>query len=415
MKTKSLLYINLRRIPQEQFESLLAGKRLGYHNIVFCRNPIDANCGLEGLIDETYQLDTTNLAELLSCVDKIKSKRKIAGVLAFTESGVEAASLLAEHLKLPGLPSVAIEVARNKYKMRCKLQGLKNVSPAYRKANLDELEEVCKTLNYPLIIKPINASGSTGIFKIMNFADIAHAKKWLAKIVPPRYDVHLNTKTIQLIIEEFIDGEEVSIDGLVQRGEIVFTGITDKWTTDEFSIEYQHVFPSCKPKEVQNMILATSNKIIKTLGFDNCAFHLEGKVQDGYFKFIEIAARPGGDLISSHLIPYSTGVAYYEQLIKVAVGEDIIKDYRPTIHAGIRFKLAEKEGIYEEIQGLDTLINFSLLRNFMVETSVKDVIELPPHSYRKIRLFGVVAVHQDYKKIIQILNHMMDMTKVGIK
>ena len=151
--------------------------------------------------------------------------------------------------------------------------------------------------------------------------------------------------------------------------------------------------------------------ILKTFGFDHCSFHLEGKVTKEGFKFIEVAARPGGDFITSHLLRYSLGIDFYEQLIKVSIGEKPNFGFLPQLYAGIRFQIAEKEGYYESLRGLGAVINTPCLENVVVETPVQTPILLPPNDYRAIRLYGFIGTSPDYQTLLENLEKMIHQTE----
>ena len=109
----------------------------------------------------------------------------------------------------------------------------------------------------------------------------------------------------------------------MQNKEVFIAGITDKRVTPKFSLEYIAFFPSDKPEKVKDEIKKKTKLAIQSLKIDHCAFHLEGRLTKSGFKVIEIAARPAGGFITSHLIRLSSGHSFIEKIIDVAVGNNV--------------------------------------------------------------------------------------------
>jgi biotin carboxylase len=105
------------------------------------------------------------------------------------------------------------------------------------------------------------------------------------------------------IVEEFISGKEVSVEGVVAKGKIHIVGITEKWADSINFTEYQHTFPARLPEAVVEDIYKVTRKGIEALELDNCGFHAELIITDHGSKIIEVAGRLGGDFITTHLIP----------------------------------------------------------------------------------------------------------------
>ena len=99
----------------------------------------------------------------------------------------------------------------------------------------------------------------------------------------------------------------------MQNKEVFIAGITDKRVTPKFSLEYIAFFPSDKPEKVKDEIKKKTKLAIQSLKIDHCAFHLEGRLTESGFKVIEIAARPAGGFITSHLIRLSSGHSFIEK------------------------------------------------------------------------------------------------------
>jgi len=166
------------------------------------------------------------------------------------------------------------------------------------------------------ILKPTRNSGSRGISKVEQGVDRRQFERqynWAMR----------ESRDKGVLIEQFIDGPEFSVEVIVWHGEPHILAITDKKTTGApFFVELGHNQPSIYPEDVQMKLRQATIAGIKALGLQNCAVHSELKVQDGKAYLMEIGARMGGDFIATELVRLSTGIDMVQAAIRVALGEE---------------------------------------------------------------------------------------------
>lgn len=164
------------------------------------------------------------------------------------------------------------------------------------------------------ILKPSRNSGSRGIAKVTRNMDKDDFVK--------AYNVALNeSRDKSVLIEQFIDGPEFSIEIIVWNSEVNVLTVTDKKTTGApHFVELGHNQPSCYSKEDVETLKTAAVAGVKALGVNNCACHAEAKLMDGKAYLMEIGARLGGDFISTELTHLSTGIDMVAAAIDVALG-----------------------------------------------------------------------------------------------
>src|SRR3989338_326154 len=223
---KYILVVNLRRLTKEAYISLQAIKSQGFC-ILLVSKEMPEFC--KAIVDIFVTTDTLNYDLTISTVKQLAKLHCIAGITAFTETAVEISSYIAQELDLPGNPIDAVIYSRNKYAMRKKLANA-NIQqvPHLHVKNESQLKEAIKAIGYPLIAKPINTSGSTGIFYLTSDEDIRNFSENSNKISNPLYDPMSSTNSIEFILEKYIGGSEVSVEGFVFDNEVIICGITDK-------------------------------------------------------------------------------------------------------------------------------------------------------------------------------------------
>ncbi|OLR92244.1 ATP-grasp domain-containing protein [Actinokineospora bangkokensis] len=389
--SRSVLFVNLRRIKREGQEALLAARALGYRVVVLGRAlPAFA----EPLVDSFHQVDTYDTERSVKLARELAAEHDIAGVPNFTEVDVRLVSAIATDLGLPALPAEAALAARNKYVMKQAISGKVDVLPAYeRVTDLAGLRAAVERIGLPAVVKPTGASGSKGIFELRSEADLEPAMTELLRIADPGFDPVFQQFGAEFIVEEYLDGVELSVEGFVAAGQVHVVGITDKVTTDPFHLELTHRFPSALPTDAQATISRQAGEVVRALGFDNCAFHLEAKWGERGMRFLEVAARPAGDYIGSHLVPAATGIPFFENVIRVATGEPLRLTPDRDLHAGLRFVLAGSAGTYAGLDGVAELVDAPGYDHVFTEVPVGAAVKLPPADFGSQRVAAVCARH----------------------
>lgn len=181
----------------------------------------------------------------------------------------------------------------------------------------------------PLIIKPTDRSGSRGVTKVENTDQINEA-------IRTAIGISFEKKAL---VEEFVDGSEVSVKCISWHGKHYLLAITDKVTTGEpYFVELQHHQPSALNAELQNKIANETFKALNALEIQFGASHAEFKItRDGKVVAIEVGARMGGDFIGSHLVMLSTGYDFLKGVIDVALNQFVEPDVKTLKHAGVYF------------------------------------------------------------------------------
>ncbi|MCS0639650.1 ATP-grasp domain-containing protein [Streptomyces sp. LP05-1] len=412
MTERHVLFVNLRRIKREGLESLLAARRLGHRVILLGRSLPEF---ARPLVHEFRQVDTYDRDASIAAAREIHVEYNLIGVANFTEVDVQLVAAIAADLGLPGMPAVAALRARNKYVMKDALRHLEGVLPRFaRVTDLAELRAAVEEVGLPAVVKPTGASGSKGIFELRSPADLDVAMAELTRIARPDFDPVFRQFGAEFIVEEFLEGDELSVEGFVSGGEVHIVTLTDKVTSVPFHLELEHKVPSALPAGAWAEIGATTKDIVGALAFDNCAFHLEAKWGERGLRFIEIAGRPAGDYIASHLVPAATGVDYFENVVRVATGEPLRLEHDRRLEAGLRFVLADRPGRFEGLHGLAGLGEDPGFDHVFTEVPVGTEVALPPENFGQQRVAAVIARHTGRPGLDALLGRVTDEITAGL-
>lgn len=248
---------------------------------------------------------------------EIAREQHVDGVIhPCSEVSMNVMGRINDELGLAGITKEQAIRATNKHLMREAFE--KGNAPSPKSILTDSAEDAWEHLQNDFttdgILKPSRNSGSRGIAKVvrdMNKTDFINA-----------YNIALSeSRDKSVLIEQFIEGPEFSIEIIVWNGKVNVLTVTDKKTTGApHFVELGHNQPSCYSKEDVETLKAAAVAGVKALGVNNCACHAEAKLMNGKAYLMEIGARLGGDFISTELTHLSTGIDMVAAAINVALG-----------------------------------------------------------------------------------------------
>lgn len=414
---KTLLFINLRSHKVERIAPVIEAKRQGYRVVLMTdHDPQLIDSGL----DEVIEIDTYDETAVVEAVIAYHQQHHLSGILTWSDKDVELVAQLNDRLQLPGIPVSHVKNARNKYLMRMAFDQVPDISPDYENVRSEvDLRHAVARIGTPGILKPVGASGSKGIFKIESEECIEYVYETLRHATSPERDKVYHYYPNDYIYEGYLVGEEVSVEGVVQNGEVRIAGITDKAVTPEYSLEYIAIFPSDKNAALQQEIKTKATQAIQSLGIDHCAFHLEGRVTKDGFKVIESAARPGGGFIASHLIPGASGHSYIEKILDVAVGNDVTENW-PTFDQTSKKMcfysvMAEQAGIFKGVQGLDRLVEIPCVHYVVSLKNYGDSVILPPEHFSSCFVLNIVFEAESTEAVQQKIDWIHEVIEVIVE
>lgn len=304
-------------------------KHMGIETHVFAWAAGDVG---EKIADYFYPVSIIEKEEILSkCIEiGIDGICSIASDLAAI-----TVNYVAEKMHLTGNTLECTEVSTNKHAMRKCFE--ENGDPSPRSIYVESASDLeGMELNYPIIVKPIDRSGSRGITKLISPDGLAEA---IEKAKEQGFDKHA-------LVEEFATGQEYSVEFISWQGKHHFLAMTKKYTTGApHFIETAHLEPAPISKEKLEEIKEVVCHALNSLQIQNGASHSELKIsKDGHIAIIEIGGRMGGDCIGSDLVELSTGVDFVKAVIQVALGEkpDLTGNTAP-MQAAIRFVFSKED------------------------------------------------------------------------
>ena len=325
-----------------QLPAIEKAKEMGLEVIAVDMNPDAEGFKVPGVIKEVIStIDTPAIIEAAR-------RHRIDGIMTLaTDMPMRSVASVAKEMGLTGIDEGTALRATNKAEMRKALKAYNVPVPRFFTASDEsEYNEVVKQFSVPFIVKPVDSSGSRGIFEVADITDQNMVRKAYDYCKP-------YSKTGDVIVEEYMSGPEVSVETLSIDGTCHVLQITDKLTTGApHYVEMGHSQPTRHSKEIAKKISETAIAANKASGIKNGPSHTEIIITGEGPKIVEIGARLGGDCITTHLVPLSTGVDMVECNIRIAMGEKPDISCKYNRGSAIRY-LSTENGVIKNIKGLD--------------------------------------------------------------
>ena len=330
---------------------------------------VDMDCNAPGILyaDCYFEVSTNDVANILSVAEIF---RPDAVMTLATDMPMRSVAAVAEKFGLHAIsPDVAVRATDKIEMIRC-FETYKIPPPWFEVITSEkELDTLLVKHLPPFIMKPNDASGSRGVILVDDIQEVRGAFLYSKSI----------SKSGFVLIEEYMQGPEVSVEVMTIKGQTTVLAVTDKLTTGApFFVEMGHSQPSVLSNEIIEKVKDIAIKAVQAIGIDNSPSHVEIIVTEDGPKLVEIGARLGGDCITTYLIPLSIGVDMVTACILLALGQepDILPKYQKG--AAIRYVKCKK-GILQDIIGLDKAMSDPNIKHIEIVKKVGDKI-IPVHS-----------------------------------
>jgi biotin carboxylase len=321
-----------------QLPGILEAKALGLRTVA-----VDGDCSAPGLSSADKGV-VANILDPDVVADLARAERIDALFTLCTEAPVRCLATVASRLGLPAFSEAAAYRATDKRLMREAFATAGAPSPRFKQVHtLAEAQAFAAEFGYPVALKIARGAGSRGIYQVRKPAALGAS--------------FAQARTFQsegaLLIEEWVEGCEVSVEGFVAHGSVNIVAVTDKEVFGgDHPVESGHSQPSQLDDAVQQSIRDAVVAGVHALELDGTTFHAELKASPQGPRLIEIGARLGGDRISTHLTPISTGVNLVRCGLLLALGETPVLARHPLRGAAIRYFNTGYTGRLESLRGV---------------------------------------------------------------
>lgn len=307
--------------------------------------------------DNVFTTETNDVPALIDFVLRQHEILKFDGVVTICDYYIDTVAQVAQALDLPQAFSANVVMERRKHLVREAIERAGLPNPLFKTAtNWQATRQAAEQIGYPLILKPSDLASSAFVRLVNNEAELHEAFSALESF--PKNFREQSREPLWLL-EEYMTGEEVSVEACTFRGETTIIGITDKSVTGfPYFIEDGHMFPARLASDQAKAIETLVRQALEAVGHDHGISHTEVKLTSKGPRIVEINPRPGGNYIAE-LIEHVTGIDFLHAQIDLALGRqpNLARKETGIASAAIKFLVPPQGGYVSAMDGADTLAN----------------------------------------------------------
>ena len=297
-------------------------------------------------------------------------------MVATDDAVVELGSRVAEALDLPHNPPEAAQCSRRKDLSRQVLAGAGVPVPGFRLVRLDRpVRPQIASIDYPCVVKPLALSGSRGVIRADDADALLAAADRVRRILAVEY-ARESALSMQVLVEDFVPGEEVALEGMLHEGRLAVLAIFDKPDplNGPYFEETYYLTPSRHPAGIRERVTRRVQQACTALDVREGPVHAEVRISDGDSVILEVASRTiGGDC--ARLLQFGTGQGLEDMVISHAVGKPL--PVRPQAGgAGVLMIPIPRAGVLRRVEGITAARAVPCVDDVMI--SLRDGYELVP-------------------------------------
>ncbi len=303
----------------------------------------------------TVALPLGNADAAADAIEAFATERPLAAIVAVDDAGTLAAARASERLGLPHNTVDAVAGTRDKSLLRERLEAGGVLSPPWMVAPVDaDPRAIAAEAPLPCVVKPLSLSASRGVIRANDETEfVAAFERLRALLSDPAVAGECMGTDDRVLIEGYIPGEEVSVEGLLTDGELDVLAIFDKPDplVGPYFEETIYVTPSRLSPERQKEVRRTAADAARALGLRDGPLHAEVRINDEGVWPVDIAARSIGGLCSRTL-RFGAGVSLEELLLSHAVGAPATSIERTSAASGVMMIPIPRAGRLRRVEGL---------------------------------------------------------------
>jgi biotin carboxylase len=323
------------------------------------------------------------------------TNKPLAAIVGVDDDTTLVAAMASEKLRLAGNSPVSVEAAQNKYQMRTLLAEAGEPSPEFRLVSTnDDPERAAAKSTYPCVLKPVFLAASRGVIRADNPEEFARSFERIRTILAdPAVHVRGGEWADRILVESFIPGVEVALEGLLENGRLKVLALFDKPDPLDgpYFEETIYLTPSRQPRSKQLEVAGAVERAAQALGLSEGPVHAELRLNDEGTWLVEIAARSIGGLCST-VLEFGTGLSLEDLILRRAIGADLPRVPDPLHPSGVMMIPIPKRGTLNVVWGREDAERVEGIDGIEISIPVgHEVVPLPEGD----RYLGFIFAHAD--------------------
>lgn len=391
-------------------EALKIAKNMGFLPVLISNN-LNRYIGLSQIDCLTYECDTNSITDIINLISSNFNPKDIIGITTTSEFYIIMVSRLCSHYNLPSNTTSSLAKCRNKSLTREALETNKIKQPRFKtlkKLTDLEIKDAINHLGLPCVIKPVDDTGSNKVKLCFTLEEVFQASE---SIMNTSSNVRGQETIKSVLIEEYIDAPEFSVEMFSWNGEHRFVGITKKVVGYQPNfVETQHIFPASVPASIGEEVKQACIEVLNALEIKQGPTHIEMKILENDYFFIEVNARLAGGMIPE-LIKLSTGMDLLKEQLRISCNLEPKLIGQNNLYSGIAFITTEKNGILKGID-FEKVQTKKGIEQITVTKKIGDYVQKPTNAYD--RLGYIIVKGYSEKEVESLLSNVLAQISIEI-
>ncbi len=355
----------------------------------------------ENVITMNFQL----WKDWLDIIREWSERYDLKAVIGVDEESIILAARLSESLCIEHNSLESVKITKDKYLMRRELKKFGLIGPWFKRFSVHKQpKEIFSEISLPCVIKPTFLSASQGVFRVNSLEEFMGGFEMLIDLLSQDEMKMLGgDKSNWILVEEFIPGNEVSIEGIVNNGILKDLAIFDKPEPLDGPTFPETIFvtPTILDEHIQLSILETAQTALKALKIVNGPVHVELRINNNGNYILECAARSIGGLCSK-ILEFKGGMSLEELILCSSLGRNVEKTKLIERAKGVMMMPIEKRGMLREIIGIEAALSVRGITDLQTTIRLNEILEPLPKGGRYLGFLFAEGKDQDMvKKVLK--------------
>lgn len=360
---------------------LAAAESIGIDLVVASEQPPPLEMG-----DGYLQIDCAEPAAAAEAIARFGETTDIDGIVAADDQGVLIAAAANQLLGLRGNSPAAAHATRDKLEMRERLRTAEVPQPEFARLEAGgDVNSLAAAIGFPVVVKPVDRSASQGVVRIDSKDGLGPAVALVRQIVGA---------DVPMLIEEFVSGVEIAIEGMVSESELTVLAVFDKPDSGDGPYFPETIFVT--PSQLPSSELAEATRVaeaaIRGIGLTHGPVHVELRIDQGRARVIEVAARSIGGLCSRSLNFGLMGTTLESLILRNSIGLGRTHLRRESVSSGVLMIPTPESGVLRAIEGTEKTRSIAGITGMDFTMVPGDRVEAPPLGERYL---GFVYARSD--------------------
>ncbi len=348
--------------------------------------------------DNIITMNFDHWTEKLDEISEWSDRFNLKAVIGVDEESILLAAIFSQYLGIEHNSIESVMRTKNKLLMRFELKKARMNCPWFRSFSIEKLpDDIIEEINFPCVIKPTFLSASQGVLRVNNEQEFKEGFQILTDLLSQKkIKKRGGEEANYIMVEEYIPGNEVSIEGIVSQGKLKILAIFDKPEPLEGPTFEETIFvtPTALSEAMQSSLYETAQQAMETLGIVKGPVHIEVRINSNGNYILECASRSIGGMCSK-ILEFQGGMSLEELILRSSLGRNIEKSNLSDTAKGVMMMPINNSGKLKEMRGVEEAISVDGITDLQITIKPGEMLDPLPKGDRYLGFLFAEGKNQE--------------------